>query len=138
MENISKHITLKEATHSNKAIALGIENIPNEKHLVNMKLVAEKCFEPLREWYQKPIKINSFFRNPTTNRAIGGSATSDHMNGCAIDLTGGSIEENKKLFEWAKTHLQFDQLIFENGGVWLHCSYRANGNRNEVKHLTQK
>ena len=138
MENISEHITYREATTSNKAIALGIDNKPNLEQLYNMGLVSNLCFEPLRKWYGKPIKINSFFRNPETNKVVNGSKTSDHMQGCAIDLTAGNIEENKKLFEWAKNNLEFDQLIWENGGVWLHISYRKSGNRKQIKDLIQK
>ena len=135
---ISKHISLKEATHSNKAIALGIDNTPNATQLEAMKLVAEKCFEPLREWYGKPINVNSFFRNKATNTAVKGSKTSDHMNGSSIDIDTKDISENKKLFEWAKANLEFDQLIWENGGEWIHVSYRANGNRKQVLNLIQK
>jgi hypothetical protein len=58
MENISKHITFKEATFSATAARLGLKNEPTEEHLKAMKLVAEKCFEPLREWYGKPLRIN--------------------------------------------------------------------------------
>ena len=58
---ISKHISDKEGVYSVTAIRRGIDNIPNEEQLNNMKLLAEKVFEPLREWVGGPIKINSFF-----------------------------------------------------------------------------
>ena len=61
MTNISKHITLQEATESATALRMGIKNVPNELELEAMKYVAENLFEPIREWYDKPIKINSFF-----------------------------------------------------------------------------
>jgi zinc D-Ala-D-Ala carboxypeptidase len=130
--NISKHITYKEATFSSKAVANGIENIPDANHLIAMKLVAEKCFEPLREWYGKPIRINSFYRNPATNREVKGSSTSDHMKGCAIDLTAGSIGENRKLFEWAKANLKFTQLINEYNFSWIHISYVETNLKNQI------
>lgn len=69
--NISKHITLHEATHSPTAKRLGIINDPNVTEITNMKMVAEKCFEPLREWYGKPIIVNSFFRCKKLNDAVG-------------------------------------------------------------------
>lgn len=120
---ISKHISLKEATFSATAIRLGIDNIPTDEHLACMKLVAEKCFEPLREWYKKPIKINSFYRGSKLNKAVKGSLSSQHCKGEAIDMDAGSIEENKKLFEWCKANLDFDQIIWEYGGEWVHISY---------------
>ena len=120
---ISKHISIKEATFSATAKRLGIDNIPTPEHLACMKLVAEKCFEPLREWYGKPIKINSFYRGLKLNKAVKGSLSSQHCKGEAIDMDAGSIEENKKLFEWCKANLDFDQLIWEYGGEWVHISY---------------
>jgi len=83
---ISKNISHKEGVHSNTAIRRGIDNIPNEEQLSNMKLLAEKVFQPLREWVGKPIKINSFFRSPKLNTAIGGSSKSQHCKGQAIDI----------------------------------------------------
>ena len=130
MENISKHISFKEATHSNTAVARKIKNVPDADTIVRMKLVAEKCFEPVRVWYGKPIKINSFFRSPKLNSAVGGAFKSQHVKGEAIDLTAGSVDENKKLYEWICDNLEFDQAIWEFGGKWIHISYKMSGNRN--------
>lgn len=134
---ISKHISYAESIFSGKAVELKLDNTPNEEQLTNMKLVAERCFEPVRDFYQKPIKINSFFRSPLVNKAVNGSPTSDHMKGCSIDLTAGSKEENLKLFNWMKLNLIFDQLIWENDGQWIHVSFRKGSNRNQIKNLTQ-
>ena len=128
---ISKHITYEEATVSNTATRFGIENKPNDTQLACMKLVAEKCFEPLREWYGKPIKVNSFFRNSLLNSKVNGSKTSQHVKGEAIDLSGGSKEENKKLFDWCKENLEFDQLINECDYTWVHISYTVK-NRKQI------
>ena len=130
MENISKHISFKEATHSNTAVARKIKNVPDADTIVRMKLVAEKCFEPVRNWYGKPIKINSFYRSPKLNSAVGGAFKSQHVKGEAIDLTAGSVDENKKLYEWICDNLEFDQAIWEFGGKWIHISYKMSGNRN--------
>jgi zinc D-Ala-D-Ala carboxypeptidase len=130
MENISKNISYKEATHSNTAKARKIDNTPDADTIVRMKLVAKKCFQPLREWYGKPIKINSFYRSEKLNIAIGGAKKSQHMKGEAIDLTAGSVEENRKLYNWICENLEFDQAIWEYGGRWIHISYKMNGNRN--------
>ena len=130
MENISKNISYKEATHSNTAKARKIDNTPDADTIVRMKLVAEKCFQPLREWYGKPIKINSFYRSEKLNIAIGGAKKSQHIKSEAIDLTAGSVEENRKLYDWICENLEFDQAIWEYGGRWIHISYKMNDNRN--------
>lgn len=137
MDSVSKHISLAEAIKSETATKLGISNMPNATELSNMKLVAEKCFEPLREWYGKPITVNSFFRSTKLNSSIGGSSgTSQHCLGQAIDMSAGSKPENKKLFIWAKENLDFDQLIYEYGDDtgcdWVHISYKPTGNRKQI------
>jgi uncharacterized protein YcbK (DUF882 family) len=132
MENVSKHITLDEATNSNTAIRNGINNNPDSVTFERMKLVANKCFEPLREWYSKPIRINSFYRSQLLNTKVGGSATSQHCKGEAIDISGGDKVENKKLFDWCKENLDFDQLINEYDFTWVHISYKAKGNRKQI------
>lgn len=134
MERISKHISYTEATKSNTAIREGIDNTPNLVFVKNMRLVAEKVFEPLREWYGKPIWITSFYRSPELNRVIRGSKTSDHMLGHAIDIDTES--DNAKLFHWILNNLDFDQLIWEFGDdyqpAWIHVSYKEEGNRCQV------
>jgi zinc D-Ala-D-Ala carboxypeptidase len=139
MQMISKHITYLEATHSDTAKAKGIDNIPNEVQLAAMRLVAEKCFEPLREWYGKPIRINSFFRSVELNKAVKGSKTSDHLKGMAIDLDAGSNAENLKLFNWLKDNVEFTQLIHEygdkSGPEWLHISYDPNNLKTQLLYI---
>jgi zinc D-Ala-D-Ala carboxypeptidase len=133
---ISEHISFEEATKSPTAKRLGIINEPNETQLLAMKTVAGMCFEPLREWYGKPIKINSFFRCLELNKAVGGSLNSQHCKGEAIDMDAGSREENKKLYDWCKANLIFDQLIYEygddTGPDWVHISYKPGMNRNQT------
>jgi zinc D-Ala-D-Ala carboxypeptidase len=129
---ISKHITLSEATNSPTALRLKIKNEPNPTQLEAMKVVANMLFEPLREWYGKPIKINSFFRCEELNKSVGGSKTSQHCKGEAIDMSAGSKEENKKLFDWCKANLIFDQLINEYDYTWVHISYKVGMNRNQT------
>ena len=133
---ISKHISYKEGAYSNTAIRRGIDNNPDPKQLQNMKLIAEKVFEPLREHVGKPIKINSFFRCPELNKAIGGSSKSQHCNGQAMDIddTYGNMS-NADMYEWIKENLDFDQMIWEFGSdenpAWVHVSYVSPGlNRN--------
>ena len=136
---ISKHISYEEATYSDTAKAKNISNVPNEVQLAAMQLVAEKCFEPLREWYDKPIKINSFFRSVELNKAVKGSKTSDHVKGMAIDLDAGSNAENLKLFNWLKENAEFKQLIHEygdkSGPEWVHISYDANNLKTQILYI---
>lgn len=132
MEKISKHISYNEATKSSAAKAAKIDNTPGVVELSAMKLLAEKVFEPLREWYGKPIIINSFYRSSHVNKLVGGSKSSQHVNGQAIDITAGSKEENKKLFDWLNANVEYDQLINEYDYSWVHVSYRKNNNRNQV------
>jgi uncharacterized protein YcbK (DUF882 family) len=129
---ISKHITIEEATFSAKAVSNKISNVPNEAQLKSMQLVAEKLFEPLRVWYGKPIKINSFFRSLEVNKLVGGSATSQHCKGEAIDISAGSKTENKKLFDYVCKNLDFDQCINEYDFTWVHISYKSKGNRKQI------
>ena len=128
MENISKHITYAEAIHSNTAKRKCIDNTPNPTQVENMKILAEKVFEPLREWVGRPIKVNSFFRSAELNEAIGGSKTSQHCKGQAIDVDdvyGGKT--NAEMYTWIKENLNFDQMIWEFGTDmnqnWVHISY---------------
>lgn len=133
---ISKHITIDEATLSPTALRLGIDNTPNEDVLINMKLVAERCFEPIREWYGKPIKVNSFYRCEALNKAVKGSLTSQHVQGKAIDITTGTKAGNKLIYDWAKENIIFDQLINEYDYAWVHISYNKNNNRNQTLIIT--
>ena len=125
---ISKHISYKEGVHSNTATRRGIDNTPDNKQLDNMELVAEEVFEPLRTYVNGPIKINSFFRCPELNKAIGGSSKSQHCKGQAMDIddTFGRMT-NAEMYHWIKEHLDFDQMIWEFGDDdnpdWVHVSY---------------
>ena len=128
MEKISKHVSYKEGVYSITALRLGLKNEPTEEHLKNMKLISEKVFEPLRVYVNGPIKINSFYRGPELNKAIGGSAKSQHCNGQAMDIddTYGRMS-NATMFKWIKENLSFDQMIWEFGNEsnpdWVHVSY---------------
>ena len=125
---ISKHISQKEGTYSNTATRRGIDNTPNTEQMVNMKRIAENIFEPLRQWVGGPIKINSFFRCPELNKAIGGSSKSQHCKGQAIDIDDTfGVVSNADMYYWVKNHLNFDQMIWEFGDDdnpnWVHISY---------------
>lgn len=128
MKKISEHVSYKEGVYSNTAKRLGIDNTPGQYELQNMELLAEKIFEPLRKYVNGPIAINSFYRSPELNQAIGGSSKSQHCEGRAIDIddTYGYMS-NKEMYEYIKNNLDFDQMIWEFGTDdnpdWVHVSY---------------
>ena len=127
-----KYFTFKElSTTSQKADNTIPEHLkPSLEHLVNNLL------DPARELWGKPIYVNSGYRSPEVNRLVGGATNSQHMKGEAADITTGSVEGNRKLFEMiANSSLPFDQLIDEKGYRWLHVSLKKEGNRMQVKHL---
>ena len=100
---ISKHISYKEGVYSNTATRRGIDNTPNDDQLHFMEIIAEEVFEPLRSWVGGPIKINSFYRSPELNTAIGGSSKSQHCKGQAMDIddTFGRAT-NAEMYEFIK------------------------------------
>jgi len=125
---ISNHISYKESIKSNTAIRKGIDNIPGQYELTNMQIIAEKIFEPLRNWVGGPIAINSFYRSKELNSIIGGSSKSQHCEGRAIDLDDTyGYKTNAEMFNYIKDNLNFDQLIWEFGNKenpdWVHVSY---------------
>ena len=135
MHKISKHVSYKEGVYSRTAMRRGIKNNPNAEQMENMVAIAEEVFEPLRVWVGGPIKINSFFRSPELNKAIGGSGKSQHCHGQAIDLddTFGRCT-NAEMYQFIKENLDFDQIIWEFGNDknpnWVHVSYVGKQNRN--------
>jgi len=125
---ISKHISDREGVYSTTAMRRGLDNTPDKEQLSNMKLLAEKVFEPLREWVGGPIRINSFFRGPELNKAIGGSSKSQHCKGQAVDIDDGRCNKtNAEMYRFIKDELEFDQMIWEFGDDknpnWVHISY---------------
>jgi len=125
---ISKHISLQEGIKSITAIRLGIDNTPTDDDMDSMVTLAKKIFEPLRSWVGGPIKINSFYRSPDLNTAIGGSPNSQHCKGQAIDIDDiYGYKSNAEMFQYIKKNLDFDQIIWEfgdnNNPNWVHVSY---------------
>lgn len=138
MERISKYVSYDEATKSQTAIRNKIDNKPNTEEINNMKYVASKVFDKVREHFGIPLKVSSFFRCKKLNTAVGGSATSQHMTGEAIDIDAdGSSITNAQVFDYIKNNLDFDQLIWEFGDkknpAWVHVSLKRNGkNRKQI------
>jgi hypothetical protein len=131
---LSKHLSLAEVTRSDSAKRKGISNQPSAEHLENFKKLAEKVFEPIRTHFAVPIHISSGYRSKELNAAIGGSLTSQHCSGEAIDIDmdgSASGVTNADVFKYIKDKLEFDQLIWEFGTDknpdWVHVSYETSG-----------
>ncbi len=134
--NLSKSFTLNELTKSQEATRLGIDNIPNEEHILNLKLLCENILQPIRDFYGMPVSVSSGFRSPDLCEAIGSSRTSQHARGQAADFEIFSVP-NRELAEFVVKNLKYDQCILEfynendpNSG-WVHCSFSSNNNRQQ-------
>jgi len=144
MKKISEHISFKEATHSQTANKFGLENKPNKDHIKNMEILAEKVFEPLRDWVGGPIKINSMFRSEELNNRIGGAMSSSHILGNAFDITSLGKKTNLEMLNYIIKNLDFDQIISEFPNQdgeprWLHISYlNKKDNRKQALEIKRK
>lgn len=136
--NLSNNLSLVEVTKSQTAVRHSIDNTPNAEQMENLKRVAAKIFQPIREHFNTPIYISSGFRCEDLNTRIGGSRTSSHCKGEAldIDMDGRNSVSNREIFDYVRANLEFDQLIYEFGNDqnpgWVHISYKETGNRNQV------
>jgi len=143
MKKISDNISYKEATYSATAKRLGIKNKPEKEHIENMELIAEKIFQPLREWVGEPIRINSFYRSEELNSRIGGAISSAHKDGLAMDLDSFGGKTNLEIFHYIKDNLDFDVLINEYPNEdgepkWIHVSWNKKKNRKQVLEIKRK
>ena len=131
---LSEHLELSEVIRSESAKRNGISNMPTADHIENFKILATKVFEPIREHFGVPIRISSGYRSAELNKCVGGSSTSQHSSGEAIDIDQDQTTiTNKQVFQYIKDNLAFDQLINEFNYAWVHVSYKANGKqRGEV------
>ncbi len=135
---LTSNLSLAEVTKSATAIRKGIANTPTATHLIALKEVSKNIFQPCREHFGKPLAVTSGYRSEELNEAINGSKRSQHSKGEALDLDADVFGgfSNAELFNYIKNHLNFDQLIWEfgnnNNPSWVHCSYKTQGNRNEV------
>jgi hypothetical protein len=143
MKKISENISYKEAVRSETAKRLGISNKPKKEHIENMELIAEKIFQPLREWVDHPIRINSFYRSEELNSRIGGAISSAHKEGLAIDITSLGEKTNLEMFHYIKDNLDYDILINEYPNEegepkWIHVSWNKKKNRKQVLEIKRK
>ena len=129
---LSKNLALSEVTRSETAKRRGISNMPTPEHIENFKKLAENVFQPIRDHFGVPIRISSGYRSKELNAAIGGSSSSQHCKGEAIDIDmDGTTVTNKQIFDFVKANINFDQMIWEFGTDanpdWVHVSYNSDG-----------
>ena len=135
---LSEHFSLRELTKTNT----GIDNVPNEEQVNNLKRVCQ-WLERLRSKRNEPIIINSGYRSPAVNKAVGGAPNSNHLTGCAVDIHVSGMEQ---LIRYAailldisdERHEDFDELLMERnakGTYWLHFAVRPEGNRRKIVFL---
>lgn len=131
-----EYFTVKELTRSTTAEARKIDNTPTREAEANIIALIDNVLDPLRRAYGGPITVTSGYRSPKLNASVGGVKTSQHQKGQAADITAGSPEENKWLFDLAQElNLPFCQLIDEKKYKWVHISYDKNDVRRQVLHL---
>ena len=136
---LSKNFTLAEMTRSETAERDGITNKPNQEEINYLERVCNEILQPIRDHYGVAITPSSGFRCEALNKAVGGSAKSQHVQGQAVDFTVPGIDI-LELAYWIKENIRFDQLILEQrqeGKAWIHCSI-SDKNRNEVLTKTLK
>jgi hypothetical protein len=134
---LSEHLDLSEIIRSESAKRNGISNMPTPEHIENLKALAIKIFEPIRNHFKVPIRVSSGYRSKELNTFIKGSLSSQHCKGQAIDLDmDGTSITNRHVFDFVKDNLPFDQLIYEFGDDdnpdWVHVSYNRHGSRGQV------
>jgi hypothetical protein len=133
---MAKYFTLGELCKSDVAVEKRIENTPDNPTIERMQALMDECLDKVREMWGKPIGVNSGYRSAELNRAVGGAKNSQHLRGEAADITTGTKENNRKLFDLiVASDIPFDQLIDESGYRWLHISYCTDYNRKQVLHL---
>ena len=145
---LSEHMTLAELTKTNT----GIENVPSEAQVENLKRVCRWLERLRRRWndlyaddggvgMEEPLIVNSGYRSAAVNKAVGGAPTSNHLTGCAVDIRVAGLEQ---LLRYAVILLDisdeskedFDELLLERnkaGRYWLHFAVRPSGNRRKVR-----
>ena len=134
---LTENFSLSEMVKSETALRQGLDNTPGDAEIANLKVLAENVLQKVRDHYGKGVKVNSGFRHPNVNAAVGGSKTSDHCKGQAADIEIPGVA-NAELAKWIKDNLKFTQLILEfyTPGVpdsgWVHVSYNPDNLKCQV------
>jgi hypothetical protein len=131
MTQLTANFSLHELSKSETALRMGLDNTPDDEATENLRLLCEKVLQPVRDHYGKGVKVNSAYRSPESNAAVGGSKTSDHCKGMAADIEIPGVA-NADLAQWIMDNLDYTQLILEfyTPGIpdsgWVHVSYDPN------------
>ncbi len=119
-----KHFSIHELTRSRIAERQNIDNTPPPQAVTHLQQLVEHILDPLREAWGNPIVVNSGYRCPKLNKAVGGAPHSQHMKGQAADITTGSQQGNRRLYTLLRQlNLPIDQAINEHDFSWLHVSF---------------
>ena len=135
MVKLSKNFTIQEYIKSQTALRQGIDNTPTEEHMGNATALFRNVVQKVRDQFGVTV-INSGYRGEALNKAVGGSSTSQHCKGEAVDIECPGTP-NYDVAKWIEDNLDFDQLILEfyTPGIpdsgWVHVSYKSEGNRKQ-------
>ena len=141
--NLTKNFTLSEMVKSETALRHDMDNTPGEAEIENLKQLAEKVLQPVRDAYGQGVKVNSGYRHPEVNAKVGGSKTSDHCKGQAADIEIPGVA-NADLAKWITENLDFTQVILEfyTPGIpdsgWVHVSYDPQNLKKQVLTATKQ
>ena len=131
---LSKNFTLEELIRSNTAERMGIDNVPKDEKVVeNLRSLCLEVLQPLRDYVSAPVHINSGYRCPELNMAVGGVKNSQHCRGEAADIRIVSPKQGREWAAWIEDNCRFDQMLLErnkNGAVWLHVSCKRDASKN--------
>ena len=125
---LTKNFSLAEMIKSETALRQGLDNTPGPAEIENLRLLCEQILQPIRDAYGRGVKVNSGFRHPDVNAAVGGSRTSDHCKGQAADIEIPGVA-NADLAKYIEQYFNYTQLILEfyTPGIpdsgWVHVSY---------------
>jgi len=132
---LSANFQLSELVKSQTAERKGIPNNPSPTHIDNLKALCVNVLQPIRSHFESPVMISSGYRSGELCIAIGSKPTSQHAEGKAADIEVVGVD-NKKLAQWIKDNLEYDQLILEfyrdgePDSGWVHVSWNSGENRN--------
>jgi zinc D-Ala-D-Ala carboxypeptidase len=127
---LTKNFSLQEFTRTSRKV----DNTPNEQETENIRLLCEKVLQPIRDKFGY-VSITSGYRSPTLNRLIGGSASSEHCKGMAVDF---KVEDMKGCFKWIQQNLEYRQLINEFNLSWIHISYNPKDLKKQVLYAVKE
>lgn len=130
---LSKYLSYQQAIKSDTAKKHKLDNSPNAAEIENLKHLGKNIYDKIYEKFNGNVKLTSVFRNGPVNKKVGGSSTSQHRFGQALDIQGTNGVTNKQIFKYVKENLDYHQIIWEFGSTtepnWVHVGYKPSGNR---------